>query len=186
MFAVSIFQAKSLLELNSNPVEKIQATLLEFGVGCAISGVLMTKFYFGLKRHRPGRSWSLIILSLGLSKPWIPPALPCPVLPCVSLSLSCRTPVRSWMRERPSGCRETGEGGDGPSCLGDRPRVGGVGAPGGANGRCVFSLLREQELAVGPPLLCPAATEPELETCLKQPHRTLFYVGAKWNILYIF
>lgn len=48
------------------------------------------------------------------------------------------------MRKRPSRCweGETGEGGDGPGCLGDRPRVGGVGAPRGAMGRCVFSLLR--------------------------------------------
>lgn len=55
------------------------------------------------------------------------------------------------MRERPSGCRDAGEDGEGPSHLGDRPRVGGVGAPGGAMGRCVFSPLREQGLAVGTP-----------------------------------
>lgn len=85
MFADIIFQAKLLLELNSNPVEKIQATFLEFGVGCAIRGVLMTKFYFGLKRHGPGRSWSLIILSLGLSKPWILAPPPPRHVPCLTL-----------------------------------------------------------------------------------------------------
>lgn len=89
------------------------------------------------------------------------------------------------MRERPSRCRETGEGGDGPSYLGDRPRVGGVRAPGGAMGRCVFSLLREQEPGAGPHRRVQHH-EPELETCLKQPHWILFYVGAKQNILYIF
>lgn len=78
------------------------------------------------------------------------------------------------------------EGWDGPSCLGDRPGVGGVGAPGGTMGRCVFSLREEQRLGVGPPPLCPAVTEAELEMCLKPPHRILFYIGAKWNILYIF
>lgn len=89
------------------------------------------------------------------------------------------------MRERPSRCRETWEGGEGPICLSDRPGVGGVRVPGGATGKCVFSLLREQELGVGPHR-CVQRCEPELKMCLKQPHWILFYVGAKWNILYIF
>lgn len=57
--------------------------------------------------------------------------------------------------------------------------MGGDRAPVGALGKGVFSLLREQGLGVGPLPLCPAVTEPELETCLRQPHRTLFYIGAK-------
>ena len=130
----------------------------------------------------PDRNWGLIIFSPQLGKPCV---LLRSHLTLIFFVFFFQDTSKAMMRERPSRCRETGEGGDGPSCLSDRPRVGGVRAPGGATGRCVFSLLREQELGVGPHR-CVQRCEPELETCLKQPHWILFYVGAKWNILYIF
>lgn len=43
----------------------------------------------------------------------------------------------------------------------------------------VSSLCSEQGLGVGPPPLCPAVTEPELEMCLKQITQDTFLHWCK-------
>lgn len=49
--------------------------------------------------------------------------------------------------------------------------------------KCIYLKIRAFRGAR--PHGCVQHCDSDLETCLKQPHWTLFYTGAKWNILFV-